>query len=138
MLVARTTPYEEAEKRTDGITLFFTDLDWKTGALEAQEMHKMGRHAVPTYQFFMDDWEIPAADGCGEVGRGFYCLIDTLNPERIAVAAQAVEGREPSVFAHAAQAGEECRRIGFGCPGADDTAFWKCLANLAGEADFAE
>ncbi len=113
MLVTRTTPYEQAEKRTQGITLFFTDLNWDSGALEAHEMHKMGRNAVPTYQFFMDDWQIPAADICGDVGRGFYYLIDTLNPERIAVAAQAV-GLGHTCVSRAVEYAKE--RVVFGRP----------------------
>lgn len=90
LLVTRTTPYEEVSKKTDGITLFLTEIDWSSGAIDAHEMNKMGRNAVPTYQFFMDDWEIPAANMIGEEGKGFYYLLDALNPERIAVAAQSV------------------------------------------------
>jgi acyl-CoA dehydrogenase len=90
LIAARTTPIEEVARRTDGISLFIAELDWSTGQIDAHEMLKMGRNAVPTYQFFMENWELPPDALVGEEGKGFYHLLDALNPERIAVAAQCV------------------------------------------------
>ena len=85
LLLARTTPLEECARRTDGMTLFFADLDPK--AVTIRPIAKMGRHAVPSNDVFIDNLVVPASDVVGEVGRGFYNLLDGLNPERILGAA---------------------------------------------------
>jgi acyl-CoA dehydrogenase len=88
LILTRTTPRDKVTKKTDGMTLFFTDLD--RGAIEIRELHKMGRHAVDTNLLFIDNLRAPAADVVGEEGRGFRYLLDGLNPERILVAAEAI------------------------------------------------
>ncbi|MBP7340431.1 acyl-CoA dehydrogenase family protein [Niveispirillum sp.] len=88
LLLTRTTPLEECRRRTDGMTLFLADLDPK--AVTIHPIEKMGRHAVPSNDVFFDDLVVPASDVVGEVGRGFYHLLDGLNPERILVAAEAI------------------------------------------------
>jgi len=113
LIAARTTSIESVSRKTDGISLFIAELDWTTGQIDAHEMLKMGRNAVPTYQFFMNDWEIPANALVGEQDRGFYQLLDALNPERIAVAAQCVGLGLKCVEQAAAYSGE---RIVFGRP----------------------
>ncbi len=88
LLLTRTTPYEQAAKKTDGMSLFFADLD--PGAVEARELEKLGRHAVDTNLLFIDNLKAPASDLVGGEGKGFHCLLDGLNPERILVAAEAI------------------------------------------------
>ena len=88
MLLARTTPLEQARKRSDGLTIFYTDLD--RSRVEVRLIHKMGRHAVDSNQIFIDDLFIPDADRIGIEGRGFQMLLDSLNPERILIAAEAI------------------------------------------------
>ena len=88
MLLARTTPLEECRKRTDGMSLFYTDLDRRY--VEAREIVKMGRGAVDSNALFIDSLPVPREDLIGEEGRGFHILLDALNPERILVAAEAV------------------------------------------------
>ncbi|MBI2759875.1 MAG: acyl-CoA/acyl-ACP dehydrogenase [Chloroflexi bacterium] len=88
LLLARTTPLEECARRTDGMTLFLADLDPKYVTIRPIE--KLGRNAVDSNEVFYDDLPVDARDVVGEVGRGFYHLLDGLNPERILVAAEAL------------------------------------------------
>ena len=88
LLLARTTPIEQSGKPTQGLTLFYTDLDRK--AVEVREIEKMGRSAVDSNLLFIDNLRVPAADRVGEEGRGFEYILHGFNPERILVAAEAV------------------------------------------------
>ncbi len=88
LLIARTTPMEESEKPTLGLSLFYTDLD--RSRCEVREIHKMGRACVDSNQVFIDNLEVPKEDLIGEEGKGFYYLLDGLNPERVLVSAEAV------------------------------------------------
>ena len=88
MLIARTTPIEECVRPTDGLSLFFTDLD--RSRVEVQEVAKMGRAAVDSNALFIDGLEIPVEDRIGEEGKGFRYLLDSLNPERILNAAEVI------------------------------------------------
>ena len=88
LLLARTTPLAECAKRTDGMTLFLADLD--PAHVTIREIDKLGRHAVDSNEVFYDDLPVDARDVVGEVGRGFYHLLDGLNPERILVGAEAL------------------------------------------------
>ncbi len=88
MLLARTTPLEQAGKRSDGMTIFYTDLD--RARIEVRLIHKMGRHAVDSNQIFIDGLFVPETDRIGAEGHGFPILLDSLNPERILIAAEAI------------------------------------------------
>lgn len=88
LLLTRTTPFEKAARKTDGMSLFFADLD--PTAVEVRELHKLGRAAVDTNMLFIDNLRVSADDLVGQEGRGFHCLLDGLNPERILVAAEAI------------------------------------------------
>lgn len=88
LLLARTTPKEKCRRAFDGISLFYTDLD--RSHVEIREIPKMGRNAVDTNALFIDGLRIRAEDRIGEEGRGFYYLLDGLNPERCLVAAEAI------------------------------------------------
>ena len=88
LLIARTTPMEESEKPTLGLSLFYTDLD--RSRCEVREIHKMGRACVDSNQVFIDNLEVPKEDLIGEEGKGFYYLLHGLNPERVLVSAEAV------------------------------------------------
>ncbi len=87
LLLARTTPVEEATG-TDGLSLFYTDLDRQF--IEVREIEKMGRSAVDSNQVFIDGLRIPVEDRIGEEGKGFKYILHGLNPERILIAAEAV------------------------------------------------
>jgi len=88
LLLARTTPREECARRLDGMTLFLADLD--RAHVEIREIPKLGRNAVNSNEVFIRDLPVSEEDVVGEVGRGFYCLLDGINPERIVIAAEAV------------------------------------------------
>jgi acyl-CoA dehydrogenase len=88
LLLARTTPLEEAAKPSDGISLFYTTLD--RSKVEVREIAKMGRKAVDSNLLFIDGLEVPCADLIGAEGKGFQQILHGMNPERILIAAEAV------------------------------------------------
>jgi alkylation response protein AidB-like acyl-CoA dehydrogenase len=87
LLLARTAPRDEA-KPFRGLTLFFTPFD--RSKITVREIEKLGRAAVDSNEIFIDGLEIPVEDVVGEVGQGFYHLLDSLNPERVLTAIEAV------------------------------------------------
>jgi acyl-CoA dehydrogenase len=87
LLLARTSPRSE-ERPFDGMTLFFTDMD--RDKITVREIEKLGRSSIDSNELFIDGLEIPDEDVVGEVGKGFYYLLDGLNPERIVVATEMV------------------------------------------------
>jgi acyl-CoA dehydrogenase len=88
LLLTRTTKYEDVEKKTDGMTLFLTDLD--RTKVTIRPIPKMGRNAVTSNELFIDDLRIPIEDRVGEEGQGFKYLLDGLNPERMLIASEAL------------------------------------------------
>ncbi|MFC3070360.1 acyl-CoA dehydrogenase family protein [Phenylobacterium soli] len=88
LIVARTTPKAEVKKATDGISLFYVDFDRER--IQARPIPKMGRKAVESNAVFIDDLHVPADALVGEEGKGFYYLLEGLNPERVLIAAEAV------------------------------------------------
>ncbi|MDX6740828.1 acyl-CoA dehydrogenase family protein [Actinocorallia sp. A-T 12471] len=88
MLLARTTPLEDVKRKTEGLSLFFTDLD--RARIEVRSIPKMGRHAVDSNLLFLSDVWIPEEDRIGAEGDGFKIILHGLNPERILLAAEAI------------------------------------------------
>src|SRR5262249_7312188 len=88
LLLARTTPLERTSKPTEGLTLFYTDLD--RNRVEVREIDKLGRKCVDSNQLFIDGLRIPVADRVGEEGKGFEYILHGFNPERMLIAAEAV------------------------------------------------
>jgi acyl-CoA dehydrogenase len=88
LLLARTSPRGRAAKPTEGLTLFYTDLD--RSRVEVREIEKMGRKAVDSNLLFIDDLRVPVSDRVGDEGRGFEYILHGFNPERVLVAAEAV------------------------------------------------
>jgi len=88
MILARTTPIEEVTRKTDGLSLFFTDLD--RDSAEIRVIHKMGRHAVDSNMLFLNDLWVPEENRIGAEGDGFKIILHGLNPERILLAAEAI------------------------------------------------
>ena len=88
MLLTRTTRYEDVKRPTDGITIFYTDMD--RSKIEVRRIPKMGRKAVNSNAIFIDGLFIPETHRIGEEGRGFSYILDSLNPERILVAMEAI------------------------------------------------
>ena len=88
LLLARTRPLEQCAKPSQGLSLFYTDLD--RAHVDVHEIEKMGRKAVDSNQVFFDAMPVPAADRIGEEGKGFDYILHGMNPERILIAAESV------------------------------------------------
>jgi acyl-CoA dehydrogenase len=88
MLLTRTTRYEDCARPTDGITIFYTDLD--RSKIDVHRIPKMGRKAVDSNAIFIDGLFVPDEDRIGEEGRGFSYILHSLNPERVLIGAEAV------------------------------------------------
>jgi acyl-CoA dehydrogenase len=85
LLLARTTPREQAARRSDGLSLFLVDLRGADG-LTIRPIRTMLNHA--TTEVFLDRVRVPAGNLIGEEGRGFRYLLDAMNAERILIAAE--------------------------------------------------
>lgn len=88
LLLTRTTAKKDAKRPTEGMTIFYTDLD--RSKFEVKSIAKHGRAAVDSNMVFIDDVFVPEADRVGEEGKGFTYLLDSLNPERVLVAVEAI------------------------------------------------
>jgi len=88
LLLVRTTPLSECDRRTDGMTLLLANL--RDPAVNIRAIPKAGRNAVASCEVSYDDLTVSAEDLVGTEGRGFYHLLDGLNPERILIAAEAI------------------------------------------------
>ncbi|SOE94492.1 Acyl-CoA dehydrogenase [Burkholderia sp. D7] len=111
LIIARTTPLDQVAKPTQGLSLFYTDLD--RTKVEVREIEKMGRKAVDSNMLFIDGLRVPAGDLIGEEGEGFKYLLHGLNPERILIAAEAI-GLGQAALRRATQYAKE--RVVFGRP----------------------
>ncbi|WP_226482741.1 acyl-CoA dehydrogenase family protein [Natrinema amylolyticum] len=92
VLMARTTPRDEVEKRTQGISMFLVDIEeaYAQDALEIQQIPKTASGFVHSYEMWFSDLRLPADRLIGDEGRGFYQVLDGLNEERLAIAAECV------------------------------------------------
>jgi len=88
LILARTTPREEVKRGTDGLSLFYTDLD--RAKVEIRVIPKMGRAAIDSNMLFIDGLAVPEDDRIGAEGDGFRMILHGLNPERVLIAAEAV------------------------------------------------
>jgi acyl-CoA dehydrogenase len=133
VLLARTTPIEQCARAIDGLSLFFADKDPKT--VTVTEILKMGRHAVNSNQTFFDGLEIPVEHRIGEEGKGFRYILDSLNPERILIAAE-VLGMGRRALDKAARYARE--RVVFGRPIGQNQSIQHPLAEAWSELYAAE
>jgi len=88
MLLVRTTPKDQCKKATEGLSLFYTDLN--RDYVDVRVIDKMGRKAVDSNEVFIDGLPVPEDDLIGEEGKGFYYLLHSLNPERVLVGMEAI------------------------------------------------
>jgi acyl-CoA dehydrogenase len=137
LLLTRTTAKEDCKRPSDGMTLFYTDLD--RSKIEVRRIPKMGRAAVDSNAVFIDDLSVPETDRVGEEGKGFRYLFDSLNPERILFGVEAVGLGRDALRRASAYAKE---RVVFGRPIGQnqgiqhplaenwanlESAFWMCM-----------
>jgi acyl-CoA dehydrogenase len=109
LLLARTTLRADCKRPTDGMSIFYTDLDKQK--VEVRRIPKMGRNAVDSNAVFIDELFVPDADRIGEEGKGFHYILHSLNPERILVAIEAV-GLGRGALARAANYARERKVFG--------------------------
>ncbi|MDQ0326155.1 acyl-CoA dehydrogenase [Rhodopseudomonas julia] len=89
ILLARTTPLAEVQRKSQGLSIFLVDLKEAIGnGLSVTPIRNMVGHE--TNELFFDDLEIPAASLIGEEGRGFKYILDGLNAERTLIAAECI------------------------------------------------
>lgn len=87
-LVTRTSKREEASKKSLGISLFLVDLP--NDAIQYTTIPKHGMNYYPAYELGIHDLKVPAECLLGEEGKGWFHLLEALNPERILEASAAV------------------------------------------------
>ena len=92
VLVARTTPREEVEKKTRGISMFLVDIEeaMSSGGIELEKIDKTVSNVVSSFRVDIDGLRVPASNLIGEEGEGFYQVLDGLNEERLVIAAECV------------------------------------------------
>jgi acyl-CoA dehydrogenase len=93
LLLARTTPADKVKKRSDGLSVFLVDLrEAKGRGIELKKIDCMLNHN--TCEVFIDNLEVPAGNLIGEEGKGFKYIVDSMNAERILIAAECLgDGR---------------------------------------------
>ncbi|MGF6861419.1 acyl-CoA dehydrogenase [Rhodobacteraceae bacterium MBR-64] len=85
LVAARTTPIDQAPKKTHGISLFMIDTDRE--GVSHTPIDKLGTNTLPSSQVFLDNVHIRADELIGEVDKGWHQLLDVLNTERIVTTA---------------------------------------------------
>ncbi len=108
VLMTRTTPKSEVEKPTRGMTMFLVDLEdaYEQDALEIKQIDKTASNFVHSFELFFEELRVPADNVVGEVGEGFYQMLDGLNEERLVIAAECVGLGEAALEAGASYAAE--------------------------------
>jgi acyl-CoA dehydrogenase len=94
LLLARTTPLEEVERRTEGLSTFIVEMRQAVaeGKMTIRPIRTMMNHA--TTEIFLDGVEVPEEALVGEEGKGFRYILDGMNAERILIAAECIgDGR---------------------------------------------
>jgi acyl-CoA dehydrogenase len=92
LLLTRTTPLDQVERRSDGMSVFLVDMRAAGDRLTVRPIETMMNHA--TTEVFLDDVEVPADALVGEEGEGFRYILDGMNAERILLAAECIgDGR---------------------------------------------
>ncbi len=108
LLMARTTPKADVEKRTRGISMFLVDLEdaFDQGALEIERIEKTASRGVHAFEMWFEGLRVPADALVGEEGNGFYQMLDGLNEERLVIAAECIGLGEAAIDAAADYAAE--------------------------------
>jgi acyl-CoA dehydrogenase len=89
LLLVRTTPREQVAKKTDGISVFLVDMrEAKGHGMEIRPLATMINHN--TTEVFFDNLRVPAENLIGEEGKGFRCILDGMNAERILVSHESI------------------------------------------------
>ncbi|WP_316177433.1 acyl-CoA dehydrogenase family protein [Bradyrhizobium sp. SZCCHNRI1009] len=112
ILLARTTPKDQVQKRTEGLSVFIVDMrEAKKAGLTIRPIRTMMNHA--TTEVFFTDMRVPAENLIGEEGKGFRYILSGMNAERILIAAECVGDAKWFIAKATAYAKE---RVVFGRP----------------------
>src|SRR5579864_4715559 len=112
ILRARTTPKDEAKKRTDGLSVFIVDMrEAKQAGLSIRPIRTMMNHS--TTEVFFTDMKVPAENLIGEEGKGFRYILSGMNTERILIASECIGDAKYFIAKATAYAKE---RVVFGRP----------------------
>ena len=90
ILLARTTALEDVKRPSEGLSLFYIDLDKAAPGLELKRIPKMGGRAVDANEVFFDNYKIPADTLIGNEGQGFKIVLHGMNAERCLLAGEAL------------------------------------------------
>lgn len=90
VLLARTTALEDVKKPTEGLSMFYIDLDRSQPGLQINRIKKMGGRAVDANEVFFDNYKIPADALIGNEGQGFKIIMHGMNAERSLLAGEAL------------------------------------------------
>src|ERR1700761_6986346 len=89
ILLARTTPKDQSQKRTDGLSVFIVDMrDARNNGLEIRPIRTMMNHY--TTEVFFPDMKVPAENLIGEEGKGFRYILSGMNTERILISSESI------------------------------------------------
>lgn len=89
VLLVRTTPREQCERRTDGMSVLLVDMrEALENGMTIKPLRTMMNHA--TTELFFDNLRVPVENLIGEEGRGFRYILDGMNAERILIAAECI------------------------------------------------
>ena len=112
LLLARTTPRDQVNKRTDGLSVFLVDMrEVKGKGLTIRPIRTMMNHA--TTEVFFENMHVPAENLIGTEGDGFRYILSGMNAERILIAAECIGDARWFIEKAKAYAGE---RVVFGRP----------------------
>jgi acyl-CoA dehydrogenase len=133
LLLARTTPLDEVERKTQGLSVFLIDLREARGnGCEIRPIDAMINHN--TTEVFFDNLRIPADALIGEEGKGFRYILDGMNAERILIAAEALGDAQYFIRRASEYA---CERVIFGRPIGQNQAVQFPIARAYAETEAA-
>ena len=134
LLLARTTPPDEVQKRTQGISVFIVDLrEAKDNGVEIRPIDTMINHN--TNEVFIENLFVPAENLVGEEGKGFRYILDGMNAERVLIASEALGDARYFIERGVAYANE---RVVFGAPIGKNQGIQFPIARAHAETEAAE
>jgi acyl-CoA dehydrogenase len=134
LVLARTTPVQDGQKKTDGLSVFLLDMTKaRQNGLEIRKLETMINHQ--TTEVFFDNVPVPAENLIGEQDKGFRYILDSLNAERILVAAECIG--DARFFVEKAAAYSSSRQV-FGRPIGQNQAIQFPIARAYAEMRSAE
>jgi acyl-CoA dehydrogenase len=90
-VVARTTPKDQATKRTDGLTLFLVEASrLSRGEIRRKRIDDLSMRALGSNEVFFDNVYVPSENILGALDKGWEILPILLNAERISTASMSV------------------------------------------------